>query len=84
MFGRMTTSDVMESVESAVSVNHSYSFGQATMDNDYFTVVDNYLSDMKMSWTAVRAVPHIWIPKILQLMFTMNTPALTFGSCMKI
>ena len=47
MFGRMTTSDVMESVESAVSVNHSYSFGQATMDNDYFTVVDNYLSDMK-------------------------------------
>lgn len=47
MFGRMTTSDIMESVESAVSTNHSYSMGAATMDNDYFTVVDNYLSDMK-------------------------------------
>ena len=47
LFGRMTTSGVMETVESAVCVNHSYSFGKASLDTDYFTVVDNYLSSMK-------------------------------------
>lgn len=45
LFGRMVTADVMESVESALSVNHSYSMGRAEMGMDYFTVVDNYLSD---------------------------------------
>lgn len=44
LFGRMTTSDVMESVDSAVSVNHSYSFGRAAVNDDYFTTIDNYLS----------------------------------------
>ena len=44
LFGRMTTSKVMENVDSAVCVNHSYSFGKATMDSDYFITVDNYLS----------------------------------------
>lgn len=47
LFGRMTTSSVMETVESAVCVNHSYSLGKASLDTDYFTVVDNYLSSMK-------------------------------------
>lgn len=47
LFGRMTTSGIMETVESAVCVNHSYSLGKASLDTDYFTVVDNYLSSMK-------------------------------------
>lgn len=47
LFGRMTTSGIMEVVESAMCVNHSYSFGKANLDSDYFTVVDTYLEGMK-------------------------------------
>ena len=47
LFGRMTTSGIMEVVESAMCVNHSYSFGKATLDSDYFTVVDTYLEGLK-------------------------------------
>ena len=46
LFGRMATSGVMETVESAMCVNHSYSLGKATLDSDYYIVVDNYLSAM--------------------------------------
>ena len=45
LFGRMSTADVMTNVDSAVSINHSFSFGKATQDSDYFTAVDNYLSE---------------------------------------
>lgn len=47
LFGRMTTSGIMEVVESAMCVNHSYSLGKATLDTDYFTVVDTYLENKK-------------------------------------
>lgn len=45
LFGRMSTVDVIPSVESAVCVNHSFSFGRANTDADYFIACDNYLSE---------------------------------------
>ena len=45
LFGRMSTAQVLETVESSMCVNHSYSLGAATMDSDYFIAVDNYLSN---------------------------------------
>lgn len=48
LFGRMATSNVIESVESSICVNHSYSFGRTTEDSDYFTAVDNYLSNKEV------------------------------------
>lgn len=45
LFGRMSTVDVIPSVESAISVNHSFSFGRANTDADYFIACDNYLSE---------------------------------------
>ena len=47
LFGRMSTVDVIPSVESAVCVNHSFSFGRANTDADYFIACDNYLSEVE-------------------------------------
>lgn len=44
LFGRMSTSGVMETVESSICVNHSYSLGKASGDDDYFIVSENYMA----------------------------------------
>lgn len=45
LFGRMVTSDVLASRDAAVYVAHAFTVHEAQVENDYFTVVDDLLSD---------------------------------------
>lgn len=45
MFGRMSTSKSMPSIESSFSMNHSYSLGEATNNNDFYIATDTYSKD---------------------------------------
>lgn len=45
LFGRMVTSDVLTSRDAAVYVAHAFTVHEAQVENDYFTVVDDLLSD---------------------------------------
>lgn len=45
LFGRMVTSDVLASRDAAVYVAHAFTVHEAQVENDYFTVVDDLLSE---------------------------------------
>ena len=45
LFGRMVTSDVLASRDSAVYVAHAFTVHEAQVENDYFTVVDDLLRE---------------------------------------
>lgn len=45
LFGRMVTSDVLTSRDAAVYVAHAFTVHEAQVENDYFTVVDDLLSE---------------------------------------
>lgn len=45
LFGRMVTSDVLAQRDAAVYVAHAFTVHEAQVENDYFTVVDDLLSD---------------------------------------
>jgi len=42
LFGRMVTSDVLANRDAAVSVAHAFTVHEAQVENDYFTVVDDF------------------------------------------
>jgi CRISPR system Cascade subunit CasC len=42
LFGRMVTSDVLANREASVSVAHAFTVHEAQVENDYFTVVDDF------------------------------------------
>lgn len=44
LFGRMVTSDAFEDVEASMQVAHAISTNRVTMENDYFTAVDDLVS----------------------------------------
>lgn len=45
LFGRMTTSEILTDVEACVSVAHAIGVNEMTLDQDYFTAVDDLGSD---------------------------------------
>lgn len=45
LFGRMVTSDVLTGRDAAVYVAHSFTVHEAQVESDYFTVVDDILSE---------------------------------------
>jgi CRISPR system Cascade subunit CasC len=45
LFGRMVTSDVLAQRDAAVYVAHAFTVHEAQVENDYFTVVDDLLSE---------------------------------------
>lgn len=45
LFGRMITSDVLSNRDAAIYVAHSFTTHAAQVENDYFTVVDDILSE---------------------------------------
>jgi CRISPR system Cascade subunit CasC len=45
LFGRMVTSDVLAQRDAAVYVSHAFTVHEAQVENDYFTVVDDLLSE---------------------------------------
>lgn len=42
LFGRMVTSDVLANRDASVSVAHAFTVHEAQVENDYFTVVDDF------------------------------------------
>ncbi|MBP0633506.1 type I-E CRISPR-associated protein Cas7/Cse4/CasC [Cupriavidus sp. AcVe19-1a] len=52
LFGRMVTSDVLANRDAAVYVGHAFTVHEAQMENDYFTVVDDLLSEAGQSGAA--------------------------------
>ena len=42
LFGRMVTSDLLANRDAAVSVAHAFTVHEAQVENDYFTVVDDF------------------------------------------
>jgi CRISPR system Cascade subunit CasC len=47
IFGRMTTSDAFADVEGAVQVSHAVGVNEVTIESDYWTAVDDLLSQRK-------------------------------------
>lgn len=45
LFGRMVTSDVLANRDAAVSVAHAFTVHEAQVENDYFTVVDDFAQE---------------------------------------
>jgi CRISPR system Cascade subunit CasC len=52
LFGRMVTSDVLANRDAAVYVAHAFTVHEAQVENDYFTVVDDLLSDAGVTGSA--------------------------------
>lgn len=45
LFGRMITSDVLANRDASVSVAHAFTVHEAQVENDYFTVVDDFAQE---------------------------------------
>lgn len=45
LFGRMVTSDVLANRDASVSVAHAFTVHEAQVENDYFTVVDDFAQE---------------------------------------
>lgn len=45
LFGRMVTSDVLANRDASVSVAHTFTVHEAQVENDYFTVVDDFAQE---------------------------------------
>ncbi len=45
LFGRMVTSDLLANRDAAVSVAHAFTVHEAQVENDYFTVVDDFAQE---------------------------------------
>lgn len=45
LFGRMVTSDMLANRDASVSVAHAFTVHEAQVENDYFTVVDDFPQD---------------------------------------
>lgn len=45
LFGRMVTSDALANRDASVSVAHAFTVHEAQVENDYFTVVDDFAQD---------------------------------------
>ncbi len=52
LFGRMVTSDVFASRDAAVYVAHAFTVHEAQVENDYFTVVDDLVSESEEKGSA--------------------------------
>ena len=52
LFGRMVTSDVFASRDAAVYVAHAFTVHEAQVENDYFTVVDDLVSESEEQGSA--------------------------------
>src|SRR5690606_19011560 len=45
LFGRMVTSDLLANRDASVSVAHAFTVHEAQVENDYFTVVDDFAQE---------------------------------------
>jgi CRISPR system Cascade subunit CasC len=45
LFGRMVTSDVLANRDASISVAHAFTVHEAQVENDYFTVVDDFAQE---------------------------------------